>query len=119
MPNEQNLEKGIATQFKSGEEAAENGRKGGIASGEAKRKKRDIRRALEALLEKDYFVEEYGTLSGAEAIAVRQMERALDGDTKAFEVVRDTVGQKPVDKVMIADVDPAVIEEVERAVLDE
>lgn len=119
MPNEQNLEKGVATQFKSGEEAAENGRKGGIASGEAKRKKRDIRRALEALLEKDYFVDEYGTLSGAEAIAVRQMERALDGDTKAFEVVRDSVGQKPVDKVMIADVDQSVIDEVERAVLDE
>lgn len=119
MPNEQNLEKGIATQFKSGEEAAENGRKGGIASGEAKRKKRDIRRALEALLEKDYFVEEYGTLSGAEAIAVRQMERALDGDTKAFEVVRDTVGQKPVDKVMIADVDQSVIDEVENMVRGE
>ena len=119
MANEQNLEKGAATRFKSGEEAGENGRKGGIASGEAKRKKRDIRRALEALLEKDYFVEEYGTLSGAEAIAVRQMERALDGDTKAFEVVRDTAGQKPTDKVVIAEVEKSVIDEVEKMVLDE
>ncbi len=30
MANEQNLEKGKATQFKSGEEAAKNGRKGGV-----------------------------------------------------------------------------------------
>ena len=25
--------------------------------------------------------------------------KALNGDTKAFEVIRDTVGEKPVDKV--------------------
>lgn len=27
------------------------------------------------------------------------IDRALKGDTKAFEVIRDTVGEKPVDKV--------------------
>ena len=32
---------GTATQFKSGEKAAESGRKGGIASGKAKREKKD------------------------------------------------------------------------------
>lgn len=96
MPNEKNL---IPNNQRSPNEVRENGAKGGIASGEARRKKRDIRRALEALLEKDYFIEEYGTLSGAEAIAVRQMEKALDGDTKAFEVVRDSTGQKQPDKV--------------------
>jgi hypothetical protein len=96
VANEHNL---IPNSQRSPNEVRENGAKGGIASGEARRKKRDIRRALEALLEKDYFVEEYGTLSGAEAIAVRQMERALDGDTKAFEVVRDSAGQKQPDKV--------------------
>ena len=115
--NEQNLRPFTSDQ--SHEEAVQNGAKGGIASGEARRKKRDIRRALEALLEKDYFVEEYGTLSGAEAIAVKQMERALDGDTKAFEVVRDSAGQKPVDKVVIAEVEQSVIDEVEKMVLDE
>ena len=39
MPNEKNLEKGIATQFRSGEEAARNGKKGGIASGKARKAK--------------------------------------------------------------------------------
>ena len=37
-----NLKKGEATQFKSGEEAAKAGRKGGIASGEAKRQKKTL-----------------------------------------------------------------------------
>lgn len=73
-------------------------KKGGIASGEARRRKRDIRKALEILLEKDYTDKRGNTMSGAEAIALKQLEKALKGDTKAFEVVRDTVGQKPVEK---------------------
>lgn len=43
MANVKNLEKGKQTQFKSGEEAVKNGRKGGIASGEAKRAKKSRR----------------------------------------------------------------------------
>ena len=42
-PQDKNLKNGVATQFKSGEEAANNGRKGGIASGEARRKKRNFK----------------------------------------------------------------------------
>lgn len=93
--------------------------KGGIASGEARRRKRDIRLALEALLEKTYKGKGGEELSGAEAIAVKQMEKALKGDTRAFEVVRDSAGQKPVEKVMVAEVSQDVIDEVERAILDE
>lgn len=92
---------------------------GGIASGEARRRKRDIRLALEALLEKTYKGRGGEELSGAEAIAVKQMEKALKGDTRAFEVVRDSAGQKPVEKVMVAEVSQDVIDEVERAILDE
>ena len=93
--------------------------KAGIASGEARRRKRDIRLALEALLEKTYKGKAGEELSGAEAIAVKQMEKALKGDTRAFEVVRDSAGQKPVEKVMVAEVSQDVIDEVERAILDE
>ena len=39
MANDENLKNGIATQFRSGEEAVRNGRKGGIASGESRRLK--------------------------------------------------------------------------------
>ena len=38
--------------------------------------------------------------------AAKQFEKAMKGDTKAFEVVRDTAGQKPTDKIeMKTDVD--------------
>ncbi len=115
MANEQNLEKGVATQFKSGEEAAENGRKGGIASGESKRRRKTLKEELLLMLENE---------DVQRSVAAALINEATEGNNagsvaRAFETIRDTIGEKPVDKVMIADVDHAVIEEVERAVLDE
>lgn len=49
--NDENLKKGKATQFKSGEEAVRNGRKGGKASGKARREKADMRRLMAMMLE--------------------------------------------------------------------
>lgn len=101
------------------EEQQKIARKGGIASGVARREKRDLKRALEALLEKEYTDKKGSTKNGAELLAFKQFEKALAGDTRAFEIVRDTSGQKPVEKVMISEVDQEVIDEVEKAVLDE
>lgn len=42
-----------ATQFRSGEEAVENGRKGGIASGQARREKKTIQKILSDLLDSE------------------------------------------------------------------
>ena len=42
-----------ATQFRSGEEAVENGRKGGIASGQARREKKTIQKILVDLLDSE------------------------------------------------------------------
>ena len=107
MANEQNLH---PCEYKLTQEEA---KKGGIASGEARRRKRDLRQALEALLEKDFTGKDGTTLSGAEAIALKQMEKALKGDTRAFEVVRDTSGQKPVEKVEQVNIDMEYEQSVE------
>ncbi|MBQ9599848.1 MAG: hypothetical protein IJR33_08595 [Clostridia bacterium] len=48
--------------------------------------------------------------------AVKQ--RAKQGNLKAFEIIRDTVGEKPVDKIMVAEVDSDIINEVE-AIFDD
>lgn len=50
MANAENLKRGKATQFKSGEDAAENGKKGGTASGASRRRKRAMRQAAAMLL---------------------------------------------------------------------
>lgn len=110
MANEQNLRPG---EYQLTQEEA---KKGGIASGEARRRKRDLRQALEILLEKEYKTGKGETVTGTEAITAKLFEQAMKGNIKAFETLRDTVGQKPVEKVMLAEVEQSVIDEVERAV---
>ena len=111
MANEQNLR---PCEYKLSQEEA---KKGGIASGEARRRKRDLRLAMEMLLEKDITDKNGRTVSGAEAIALKQFEKALKGDTRAFEMIRDTAGQKPVDRIQVSEIDQSVIDEVEAIVL--
>lgn len=113
MANEQNLR---PSEYKLSQEEA---KKGGIASGKARREKADLRKACEMLLEMDIKGKDGTIKSGAEAIALAQLQKALKGDAKAFEMLRDTSGQKPVDKVMVAEVEQSVIDEVERAILDD
>lgn len=112
-----NLKKGKATRFKSGEKAAKSGRKGGIASGEAKRKKKLLKECLDELLEKEWENRKGEKMIGSELISVAVFRKAMAGDLKAYELVRDTAGQKPVDKVMLAEVDQNTINEVEAMVL--
>lgn len=92
---------------------------GGIASGRARAEKRDLRRALEALLERDWQDKNGNTLSGTDAIAAKLFEQAMKGNIRAFETLRDTVGQKPIEKVMVAEVEPQVVDEIEKMVLGE
>jgi hypothetical protein len=114
MANKQNL-KPLSTK-----KAREIGAKGGKASVEARRKKKDLREALEILLDKEYTDKKTGeTMQGIEVVTAALFKEAAKGNVKAFETLRDTVGQKPVEKVMIAEVEQDVIDEVERAVLED
>lgn len=111
MANEQNLIPGAHKL--SVEEAS----KGGIASGKARAEKRDLRKALEMLLEQTFTDKKGNTKTGTQAVTERLFAEVMKGNVKAFEVLRDTVGQKPVEKVMVAEVEQSVIDEVEKAVL--
>ena len=92
--------------------------KGGKASAEARRKKRDLREALEMLLDKEYTDKKTGeTMQGIEVVTAALFKEAAKGNVKAFNTLRDTIGQMPVQRVMIAEVDQSVIDEVESAVL--
>ena len=86
MANEENLKKGKATQYRSGDEAAKiNGRKGGIASGKS--------RNLQARLK------EWAEKGGYELMLLMAQEEIEAGNVKMWELVRDTIGEKPTDKV--------------------
>ena len=86
---------------RSEDEAREKGAKGGKASGEARRKKKQLKEAFEMLLEADIEAKNGEIVSGADAIALQVFKRALKGDLRAFEIIRDTAGQKPRDQVYV------------------
>lgn len=103
----------------STEEARQRGRKGGRRSGEERRKRRDLKIALETLLESDIKNRKGEVKSGAEALAIALFDKALHGDTKAFEIIRDTVGQKPADKIQVEEISQETIDEIQKAILDD
>lgn len=111
MANEQNLRRNLSPR-----EARENGSKGGKKSVESRRKKKLLRECLEALLEREMEGNDGEKVTGAEAMAVTAFRMALDGDLEAWKLVRDTTGQKPVEKVVTSDVDPEVMAEIDRLV---
>lgn len=94
-------------------------RKGGQKSGEARRAKKSLREAMQVLMDADLTGKDGKTMTGTEAMAAKVFQAALKGDWKAWELVRDTAGQKPVERVMVADVEPSVIAEVEEMVKSE
>jgi hypothetical protein len=112
VANEQNLKKILSTS-----EARELGSKGGKSSVKKRKEKKMLRECLEILLDKKIETDD-GKMTGAEAMAVKAFQLALAGDLKAWELVRDTAGQKPIDKVVMSEVDPDILNEVEKMVTD-
>ena len=63
---------------------------GGKASGEARRKRKTLKEELLLMLSEG---------ETQQSVTLALIEKAMSGDTKAFEVIRDTIGEKPADKV--------------------
>lgn len=113
MANAENLKKGNATQFKSGKDAVENGRKAGVASGASRRRKRAMRQAAAMLLNTQIPMNERGPFMGTvktllktfgytpddatyqDALLAGIMLEAMKGDVRAAEFIRDTAGESP------------------------
>lgn len=96
MANEQNLTPFTSDQ--SHDEAVKNGRLGGITSGQARRERRKLREDLENLLGQT--APENGRQL-QECICIALIKNALKGNPRAFEIIRDTIGEKPADNVNI------------------
>lgn len=111
MANEANL-KPVRTES----EARTLGANGGRKSGEARREKKLLRECLEILLENIMEGENGEEMTGAEALAAAIFGRALMGDIRAAEFIRDTCGQKCATRLEVGGVDPLVIAEVEEMV---
>ena len=94
------------------EEARERGRKGGINSGKRKKEKRKLKEIAEILLDMKApddiiakFEQLYPDLDAKEmtnrlAIVQRLILNALAGNNKAFELLRDQIGEKPKEEII-------------------
>ena len=108
--NKENL---IPQNKRSKEEQKAIAKKGGIASGKARREKKAMRETLEALLsmplrnDKAVDIEKIKSLTALngknitvqEAIMLAQVQRAIKGDTKAATFLRDSAGENPATKL--------------------
>ena len=115
MANERNL---IPNSERTPSELREMARNGGLASGEARRKRKTLKEELLLMLSD-------GDIQ--EKISLALINEAINGNnagsvTKAFEVIRDTIGERPVEKVQatqtVVDMSAFSTEEI-KAMLDD
>ena len=91
--------------------------KGGKASVKARREKADLRKVIQTWLGSEATTNKNGEpMTGAELMAMVAVKEMSKGSARHWELLRDTAGYKPVDKIMVADVDQDVINAVESEV---
>lgn len=100
MANEQNLKQFTSDQ--SREEAKKNGRKGGIASGEAKRAKKDLQYFARMMLDEIITDKKGNEMPTRYAMLKSVLKKVLkDGDVKAYKAIAETADEMPRNKVDI------------------
>lgn len=75
----------------AGERQTEIARKGQAASTQAKKEKKSLKNALQALLEMDHRSKSGEVKSGYEVIAIGLYNKAMKGDTKAVKLMAELV----------------------------
>lgn len=110
------------------EQRKENASKGGKACAAAKRQKKEMKEMIQDIFEigikKGKVVEEIKSLEDAkgknltvgQALVLAQVKKAMTGDTRAMEFLRDTMGEKPTNKQEIT---AKVIESPLQGILDQ
>lgn len=108
MANEQNLKPFTSDQNR--EEAKKNGRKGGVKSGESRRRKRDMKKSLEALfatqapdkMTKAFKKQGLDVPSQAtfeDLLTISMAAKAIAGDARMVSLILDVTGDKHSDKL--------------------
>lgn len=104
MANEQNL---VPNSKRTPNERRENAKKAGKASAKARRERKQLKDELLLLLEDG---------DTQEKMCLSLIAQARRGNTKAFEIVRDTIGEKPVESIEVSRNTSEIIDEIEKYV---
>lgn len=88
--------------YQPGDEAREIGRRGGLKSAQVRAERKTLREELINLLDAELTDKNTGKKMGTrEALSSALIKQALGGNTKAYEIIRDTIGEKPIENVTI------------------
>ena len=90
-----------APPFQAGEQAREAGRKGGRKSAERRAARKTLREELLVLLGEKRPDKQGNMVQVQTAMSTALIKSALGGSVRAYEVIRDTIGEKPVENVAI------------------
>ena len=97
MANEQNLVPIRKGQL-SKEEVKRRTSNGGKKSGIVRRENKKLKEIMESLLKETITSEEGKEVTRKQAITAKVLKQALAGNLKAFELMRDQLNEKPVEK---------------------
>lgn len=78
--------------------------------------KRSFKELMQLALSQEVTDKKGDKMSAKEAMIIKAVVDAVKGDRFAREFCRDTVGEKPVERVMVAEVSQDIIDEVEKMV---
>ena len=115
------IEKYQFTSEQSRTEAAENGKKGGLQKGINNKKRKAFKEYIESELDKETVIDGV-TVTVKEATTMRLVSLLLDENIsvrdflKAFEIIREQLGEKPIEKYELNTIDAETVAEVERLV---
>lgn len=122
IANEKNLIPFTSEQNR--EEASKNGRKGGKASGEARRRKKLFKEQINLLLslplqdpKAKKQLEALGidtdNIDNQMAMVISMWQKAIKGDVQAFNTLRDTAGEKPKEEIEVSRSTDETIKEID------
>ena len=104
MPEDKVVNKGWENvkghEFQKGDNTGKSaaGKIGGVKSGESKRRMKTFREELQQLLQMEILNKNGEKISTQQNINSALILKAAKGDVRAYEVIRDTLGQRPKDE---------------------
>ena len=87
--------------------------RGGKANGEARRRRKAMREVFDEILSREYDSADGEAVQAVEVMGMRVFQKAMDGDLRAVEFIRDTVGEKPVERIESVEISRSAYERVE------
>lgn len=91
----------VGKPFTPGNEARKAGQKGGRKSAEKRAMRKTLREELLALLGEQRPDRQGNMVQVQTAMSTALIKSALGGSVRAFEVIRDTIGEKPAENVTL------------------